>query len=245
MEKTQSKITTDKILKFGNANRKVKRNDKKINIFDIPAGFTCPMANECFSTANRETGKITDGKNTVFRCYAASIEVIYPAKRELVWHNLELIKSNISSINKTINLIQSSLPKKFDIMRIHSHGDFFNRNYFLSWLGIAKNNPEKLFYFYTKRVDFILKYHHFFPDNLKYNISIGGKLDSKIESWMKTVRVVYSENEAKELGLAIDHDDRLAYEQNKPFALLIHGVQPKNSFASKKLQIIKSSKGKA
>ena len=44
------------------------------------------------SRANRETGKIQDGPDTLFRCFAASAEATYPSLRKMVWHNFELLR---------------------------------------------------------------------------------------------------------------------------------------------------------
>src|SRR3989304_4889908 len=62
--------------------------------FDLPAGYTCPMANECQAFANRITGKITDGKNMRFRCYAASSECAFTAVRNSRWYNYHLLTSS-------------------------------------------------------------------------------------------------------------------------------------------------------
>jgi hypothetical protein len=51
--------------------------------------------------------------------------------------------------------------------------------------------------------------------------------------------VVYSEQEAIDKGLEIDHDDTHAAFGKDNFALLIHGTQPAGSAASKALQVIK------
>ena len=40
-------------------------------------------------------------------------------------------------------------------------------------------------------------------------------------------------------GMVIDHDDTSAFMQDKSFALLLHGVQPKGSDASKALSVLK------
>ena len=50
---------------------------------------------------------------------------------------------------------------------------------------------------------------------------------------LKYAKVVFSEEEAAELGLEIDHDDSHAYGGDKSFALLIHGTQPSDTMAAK------------
>ena len=73
------------MLKFQKAtSAKVKRIKewigKPVNVysFSLPAGYSCPQALICKSYANKETGKITDGKHTTIRCYAASDEAKSP-----------------------------------------------------------------------------------------------------------------------------------------------------------------------
>jgi hypothetical protein len=143
------------LLKFGEPNAKLKKLAKKLKLklktFSLPAGWTCPGAKDCLSRADRTTGKIEDGPDTLFRCFAASGEAVYPSLRKMVWHNFELID---------------------------------------------------------------------------------------LHGWKEAV-VVYSEEEAAEKGLDIDHDDEHAAFGKDDFALLIHGTQPKGSMASQALQVIK------
>ena len=54
--------------------------------------------------------------------------------------------------------------------------------------------------------------------------------------------MVYSEQEAHDLGLAIDHDDSHAAKpslRNQSFALMLHGTQPKGTEAAEALKILK------
>ena len=64
-----------KLLRFGHGNAKL---DPAVFTFSLPAGHFCPFANECRSKSNRLTGRIKDGPNTEFRCYAASSEAASP-----------------------------------------------------------------------------------------------------------------------------------------------------------------------
>ena len=142
------------LLKFGNPNAKLaalaKRFKMILKTFSLPSGWTCPGARDCQSRADRETGKIKDGKHTQFRCFQASAEAIYPSLRAMVWHNQDLLMSKINDQNKLADLIHASLPKKFDILRVHVGGDYFNLTYLAAWCEVAKRNPEKIFYSYTK-----------------------------------------------------------------------------------------------
>ena len=237
-------------LKFGDPNAKLKKMIKKVGLvlktFTLPAGHTCPAAKDCFSRADRETGKVTDGPDTVFRCFMASAEARSPSLRKLVWHNLELIKealkrdaqAGFENMPHTSQLINKSLPKKFDIMRVHVGGDYFNKEYLQAWIEVAKLNPDKVFYSYSKSLHLFKQFA--LPENLVLTASSGGKHDDLIDlhGW-KEALVVYSEEEAAERGLEIDHDDTHAAFGEENFALLIHGTQPAGSMASQALQAIK------
>jgi hypothetical protein len=72
--------------------------------------------------------------------------------------------------------------------------------------------------------------------------SRGGRFDNLIDMHgLKCSEVVFSEAEAAEKGLEIDHDDSHAAIGQKSFALLLHGVQPKGTEAAEALKQIKKS----
>lgn len=221
------------MLSFGKKNAKL---GKDIATFSLPAGFTCPKAMDCLSKSDKETGKIKDGKNIKFRCFSASAEALYPNVRKSRWNNFEQLKGG--TIGYMFNLINDSLPKH-KIIRIHVSGDFFSYNYFVAWMEVAKNNPDKLFYAYTKCLSFWLRYEKMYgiPKNFILTASYGGKEDDLIQkNNLRSAIVVESVEEAKEKGLKIDHDDSLARDKSvKSFALLIHGVQPKGKKQVNKL----------
>jgi hypothetical protein len=224
------------LLKFQQGNAKLGKN---IFTFSLPAGHSCPFANDCLSKADKLTGKLTDGPNTQFRCFAASSEAVYPNVRLARWHNFDLLKK--LTTNEASNLIIESLPKKANIVRVHVSGDFFNESYFLAWLQVAKLKPNVLFYAYTKSLVYWVNYIKEIPDNLVLNASEGGKLDAQIlEHRLKFAKVVYSPEEADKLGLLIDHTDEAAYKTKESFALLIHGQQPKGSKASQSIKDLKA-----
>ena len=195
-------------LKFGEPNSKLKKMLKKMRLilktFTLPAGWSCPAAQDCLSKADRETGKIQDGPDTEFRCFAASAEATYPSLRNMVWHNFELLKealkldaqAGFENMPHTSDLIHKSLPKKFDIMRVHVGGDYFSKKYLQAWIEVAKKNPDKIFYSYSKSLHFFKQFA--LPENLVLTASRGGKYDDLIDlhGW-KEALVVYSEQEAE------------------------------------------------
>lgn len=228
-----------KLLKFGKGNAKLGKN---VATFSLPAGFTCPGANECLSKANKTTGKITDGKETVFRCFAASGESLFPAVRKQRWHNFDLLRKYEKNGVSLTNLIIDSLPTKQTTVRIHVSGDFYNQQYFDAWMNVAACNPKKVFYFYTKNIPVWLArmvevgngYIPGLVPNFVPTASLGSKYDDLIREYnLRYARVVYTEKEAEELQLEIDHDDFHAMNHGESFALLIHGTQPKGSESGK------------
>ena len=78
-----------------------------------------------------------------------------------------------------------------------------------------------------------------------FTASRGGREDYLIEKHnLREAVVVFSEREAYDKGLEIDHDDSHAARpslRNQSFALLIHGTQPKNTDAAKALQVLRKN----
>ena len=225
---------------------------KRIIHLSLPSGHTCPAADKCLSRAHMITGKITDGPNTEFRCYAASMEAVYKHLRNQRWGNL--IKLKNQSRKKTFQLLSASLKRKHDdyindhgqrpIIRAHVGGDFFNKSYFLAWMDLAKAYAPTWFYAYTKRIDLWMDNLDEIPPNFELNASFGGKHDNLIEeNNLKSARVVYSHEQADKLGLELDKDDSHAYTRGPSFAQLIHGTQPAGSKASKALAQLRQCHG--
>ena len=232
----------NKLLKFGFGNAKLIET---IATFSLPSGFTCPCANECLSKANRETGKITDGPESVFRCFSASQEAVFPSLRASRWTNFDLLKECKTTAAMVDLICQSLGPIKDKIakVRVHVAGDFFSDAYFKAWLAVARAFPSLIFYGYTKRVGLLVKYKNELPANFRFVASWGGKEDDLIVAHnVKSAKVVFTESEAAALGLELDHADDHAYStDDKSFALLLHGTQPKGTAASDAWKVIKKA----
>lgn len=244
------------MLKFGKNNAKLKNLAKIIGTdvytFSIPSGHSCPFAFRCLSKAIRGTdGKTTivDGPNTEFRCFSASSEVLYPSLYDMVWHNWNELKA-CRSLQGMVELILESIPPKAKCIRIHIDGDFYTPTYFKAWIDVARLRSDITFYAYTKSLPFWVDNRHLIDDNFILTASRGGTRDDLIESeGLREAVVVYSEKEAQELGLEIDHDDShamLPSLKHQSFALLIHGIQPAGSKAGKAVRELngKGSYGK-
>jgi len=247
----------EKMAGFSEANIKIKRlsqvpsltpflqGKRKVYSFDLLSGFSCPFANECLSKVHIIDGKrkIIDGPNTLFRCFSASQEALFTNVYNKRFDNFELVKTAANSQFDVADLLDSMLPENTGIVRIHVGGDMFNRNYFMGWLLMAIRNPTVLFYAYTKSLNYWIDNIDIIPDNVVLTASRGGRLDHLIDKHnLREAKVVFSEKEAADLNLEIDHDDSHAADVSKrdeSFALLIHGVQPKGSKASAALKTLK------
>jgi hypothetical protein len=224
------------MLTFGNGNAKLN----KTATFSLPAGFTCPGALKCLAFANRETGLLKDGSQTEFRCFAASQETFLTNVRVSRWNNFEALRK-AGSVAAMAALLDKYLPPVFKV-RIHVSGDFFSLDYLDAWIEVAKKNPQTKFYAYTKAINFWVARFNQIPANFVLNASYGGRYDDLIgEHNLKSARVVYSVQEALDLGLEIDHDDSHASDGTKSFALLIHGSQPAKSEASRAVSALRKA----
>jgi hypothetical protein len=229
-------------LKFAKGNAKL---GKETAILSLPAGHTCIGAKDCLALVNRVTGKLTDGKDSVFRCYAASSENLFRNVREGRWNNYDKLRGK--SVAEMSEIILASLPSKVKLVRLHQSGDFFNQDYFDAWLIVARKRSALIFYGYTKALPLWVRRLKAIPSNFHLVASYGGKFDSLIaKHGLRSVKVVGTnpnetpDNEAKRLGLELDHDDTLVWNYNKDFAIALHGTQPAGSLAGKAWQIIKT-----
>ena len=246
------------MLKFSKANAKTQalandaelaeylQGNRKIYSLDLLSGWSCPHAKDCLSKAvvqDNGKRKIKDGKDTQFRCFSASQEVQYTNVYNSRKHNFDLLRKQ--NHEEMVKLINSSLPENAGIVRIHVAGDFFSLAYMHAWYMVAALNPNVLFYAYTKSLKFWVGGINELPilHNFVLTASYGGRDDHMIDEFnLRSTKVVFSEAEAEELGLAIDHDDSHAAKpslRDNSFALLIHGTQPAGSEASTALKKLK------
>lgn len=241
------------LLKFSSGNGKLRNR----LIFNLPAGYACPNAGVCRTFADRKTGSIIDNPSfngttaSEFRCFAAMAEV-RPNVRDARWHNMDLIRqATVANGNQALNirdLIELSLAcqKPKNLIRIHESGDFWHENYLKAWAMVASSRPKQKFYAYTKSLNMWLNLKDQLPSNLYLTASYGGVLDDMItkfpDVFVRSSRVVYSEQEAEQLGLEIDHSDDLCFG-DKPFALLVHGSQRAGSDAGKAISQRKKEGG--
>jgi hypothetical protein len=247
------------MLKWSKANAKTERlnescwavaqyldDGRKVYSLDLLSGYSCPFAKACLSKAvvgkdGRRT--IKDGPHNEFRCFSASQEVQYTNVYNLRKHNFDTLKQNKDDWPLMYLELWKSIPKDAGIVRIHVAGDFFNENYLRAWIQLAMANSDILFYAYTKSLKYWDALVNEIPENLVLTASYGGRDDWMIDyCGFRSAKVVFSEAEAVELDLIIDHDDSHAANptwRDQDFALLIHGTQPKGSEAADALKALK------
>jgi hypothetical protein len=211
-----------------------------VRTFSLPSGYSCPFANDCLSKADRQTGRITDGKHMEYRCFAATMEARLPSVRNSRWDNFDALRK-LKTVDAMVTALLDALPIKAAVCRIHIGGDFYNQRYFDAWLRVAAMRPQTQFYAYTKSIGYWVARLGSIPANLSLNASRGGTQDHLIDKHgLKTAEVVYTEAEAAERGLPIDHDEYHAIKGTENFALLLHGTQPKGSKAAAALKALKA-----
>ena len=253
-------------LQFSDANAKLSElynvpeletwltDGRKVYSLDLLSGYSCPFARDCLSKAvpTGETTKagnprlkIKDGPYTKFRCFSASQEVLLPNVYKRRQHNFETLRH--LQVNDMIHRLNQDKPKDLGILRFHVGGDFFNADYFFAALNLAMMNPDKLFYAYTKSLPYWMKYKDWADkiDNFILTASRGGFYDDLIDQHnLRESVVVFSEDEAYERNLEIDHNDSHAAVPDweyEDFALLIHGTQPKGTEAAEALKLLKKN----
>ena len=109
----QNVLSKENRLSFNKGNAKL---GDSIYTFSLPAGYTCPGALKCLAFADRTTGRITDGNQQQFRCFAASDEARHSSVRKSRWRNYDLLKKASNGIEPPRlamdKLISASLPPK-------------------------------------------------------------------------------------------------------------------------------------
>ena len=233
------------ILKMSKGNAKLSKDTL---ILSISAGITCPGSNNCKAWVTLKDDKriLNRGPESMFTCFAASEELRYPNVFKSRKYNYDLInsyviKKDLKGLTDLINQSIQANKKNITKVRIHESGDFDNLLYLQAWLNVAKLNPGIKFYCYSKSLNLFLEV--LLPNNFFMVASYGGRFDHLIDLgyFPKYSKVVFSEEEAKKLNLEIDKDDSLCFG-NKPFALLLHGMQEKGSKAGEALKMINRNK---
>ena len=196
--------------------KKANKLNKGANTFE----FCLPDA----KSANGETICFGAGKCLEF-CYINKGFYLIPAVQKKHELNYEYSKQD-----NFINKIQSEIDnkkKKITHIRIHSGGDFYNKKYLFKWLTLAKNNPDIIFYCYTKSIPLFKKNIKLIDSikNFKYCYSLGGKFDFMINRKKDNFSKVFkTENELINNGfINASNNDFISFNKiNNKIGLVYH-----------------------
>ena len=220
------------MLKFSSRNSKLNMLARfmgvslsKVITFDIPAGFSCRKANICKTFSHKVTGKLQRVGRVL--CYAAKQENYLPCVRNLRWNNYTQLLACGNDVNMLYEIITSSLAKTTKVVRIHSSGDFYSKEYFQAWVFVARMNPNIKFYGYTKELDYVLAPK---SDNFSLVYSFGGEDDTRFLAlpafacpacFIEEYDNQYP-NYRLICGKGGEHEDFYAIQNNETFVLKIH-----------------------
>ena len=133
--------------------------------------------------------------------------------------------------NGQINVLNQAIRRnKIKVVRIHSSGDFYNQTYFESLVESAKQNPNVIYFGYTK----ILKYAELSQnvDNLYLIYSVGGKDDQNCQNSnvAKSIVCISHNSDAvcQNKDVFSQGEDFLKILLNQNVYLNLHGTQPKS-----------------
>jgi len=235
------------VLKVSPPNTKLKQliysHNYYVESVSLLSGHTCPYALLCMAKVHKVTRKIEDGKFAEHRCFSTSNEAAFSTVYNARLYNTELFQA-CKTEDEICQLLDFSIRKSFDPFRIHIGGEFYNQMYFDAWCKFASDNPYRVFYAYTKSLPYWINRLGEIPSNLSLTASYGGRADNLIERYnLKSALVVNHPEVADKLQLEIDHDDSHAIaNDNKSFALLIHGIQKAGSKSADAIKRMNSEK---
>ena len=255
-------------MRFSPANTKLQKTAKVLGVkksrawsFNLLAGHDCPYARECKSQVNvTPDGKrtIQDGPDCKFRCYGASMECRLPDVYALHAENSADVRATLKSggIEALVAKLDAILDPSAEVVRIHADaGDFFNRHYFLAWMGVTQLRHRRgcRFYFYTKALPLIEAWaatqvgvdlsRGILAPNVRITGSRGGTHDHLLGVLnLREAEVVLSEDAATH---EIDSDDTHAARSGGSFNLLIHAAQPRGTEAARAWEKIRRARAEA
>ena len=194
-------------------NAKMKKtsieNNAKIFNFSIPAyktksgKITCPFADTCVKYCYAQKGNYTR----------------FPKIKQLMEEKYTITKQD----NFILLMNEEIKKKKATHIRIHDSGDFYSIKYLIKWIDISIQNPDVIFYAYTKSTKFF-KGSLQTPKNLKIIFSEGSKTDNLIDTLKdRHARIFKSVTDLLNAGyIDASNNDLKAITDNKKVGLVYH-----------------------
>lgn len=189
--------------------------------FNIPAGgyeldgkkyITCPGAGACLDV-----------------CYARQGAYLFKGSKKLRIENHQTLlrlrrTGGHEAVVEALQGVVDSLPKTTAVLRLHDSGDYFKVWYLTAWIEVAKNNPDILFYCYTKSIPFFTGLGEDIPSNFRTTKSYGGKFDHLIEG--PNSKIFETEEDRIDAGYIDGNDsDMPAIVGEEQIGLVYHGVK--------------------
>ena len=215
-------------IKVSKANAKIKAIAEFLNCpmshvisVNMVSGYTCAMGSACKGLYNPLTGITIWSDVLEFPCYDVKAQQMYKAVAPLQWHNFNTLK-NLDA-EQMASVILASLPKRLRVVRIHSAGDFFSKEYYKAWRIVANARPEVIFFGYTKHAAYVGS-----EENFHMIFSLGSKQDAiAIANGLPVCRVVASKEQAEQMGLTLqceenDFDDFVKIINGESVTLKVH-----------------------
>lgn len=136
---------------------KLKRSkDRKVANSLLPSG-NARIANSFGLPAGREYSCPAQTKICERICYAGRLEKAYPAVRNALMHNWDLVKdADHDTMEQLLDEMIVDFKAECDkweapkLFRIHWDGDFFSPDYAFAWKHVIMNHPDVKFWVYTR-----------------------------------------------------------------------------------------------
>ncbi len=170
-------------------------------------------------------------------CYAAQGRFVMPMAQSVREGNLH--KLNTLSWDEIKSALCEDLKRYRTTthVRIHDSGDFFSKNYYRTWLSVALQFPQIIFYAYTKSIPLIEWESH--SKNFRLVQSIGGKRDKDIDETRPHSKVFTSVADRKRAGYCDGNiSDMPAILGQIKIGLVYHGTKKLNEKSKMQLQIL-------
>jgi hypothetical protein len=203
--------------------KKSSQNGIDVYNFGIPAFLsetglkTCPNASHCATGCYARSGTYRFGN--VINAYESRLKLT---------QDENFVKLLTAEVNA--KLIRSKMKQNSCLIRIHDSGDFYSKDYAMSWIEIIESCPDVRFYAYTKMVQLweTIQDENFRPKNLRLIYSYGGTEDSHIDTNRHFHSKVF-QNETDLLAAsyvdATQDDMVAALGVSKRIGLVYHGVK--------------------
>jgi len=155
--------------------------------------------------------------------------ICYEKKQRFTFQNVkDSLQRSLDETEKQgfgMRMIDALDRKKRNVVRVHHSGDFKSKEYLQDWLFIALMQPNKQFYAYTKRVDWV-KELKIVPNNFTFIFSVGRKSTDHLIDFEndRHARVFKSKKLLDAAGYVdASHDDSLAWASpRKRIGLVVH-----------------------